>query len=214
MAEDVDVLWGKTFTSFEVSDSGNEVTAHFADGTSYSGCLIIGADGSGSRVRKALCPKNWELRSLPIRVIGVTVRLNKEQMQPLKAIDPLLFQACHPDTSTYLWFSILDTPENNGSGGTANEYWSGQVFLSWPVDKSGEVPVGNEARLKRMKELAVDFESNLKKVVDEIPEGTDVLEIKLGDWPCLNWDDRGGKVTLVGDAAHAMTMCKLSLISV
>jgi 2-polyprenyl-6-methoxyphenol hydroxylase-like FAD-dependent oxidoreductase len=206
LAEDLDVSWGKSFVGFETTDEG--VTAHFEDGSSYKGRMIVGAEGRHAKVRKALGPSSYELRPLPIRVIGVTVRLNKTQMAPLKAIDPLLFQGCHPDTSTYLWFSILDTPENNGSEGTGQEYWSEQVIMSWPVEKSGEVPGAGE-RLKRMKELVVGVEQGLRKLVEGIPEETEALEIRLGDWPCLPWDDQEGKVTLVGDSAHAMTMCKL-----
>jgi hypothetical protein len=42
--------------------------------------------------------------------------------------------------------------------------------------------------------------------VQNIPEGAEILEITLADWPCLKWPF-DGKVTLIGDAAHAMTMC-------
>jgi hypothetical protein len=60
-----------------------------------------------------------------------------------------------------------------------------------------------------MKDLANVFEPRLKTAIQSIPEGSEILEIKLADWPCLEWPNFGGKVTLVGDASHAMTMCKL-----
>jgi 2-polyprenyl-6-methoxyphenol hydroxylase-like FAD-dependent oxidoreductase len=56
--------------------------------------------------------------------------------------------------------------------------------------------------------LARSFEAGLRKVVEGIPEDSTVLEIKLQDWPTLKWPTHHGRVTLVGDPAHAMTMCK------
>jgi 2-polyprenyl-6-methoxyphenol hydroxylase-like FAD-dependent oxidoreductase len=54
--------------------------------------------------------------------------------------------------------------------------------------------------------MAKPFEARLKTAVDGIPDDSEVLEIKLQDWPTQAWDNRQGRVTLVGDAAHAMTM--------
>ncbi|KDN38873.1 FAD/NAD(P)-binding domain-containing protein [Tilletiaria anomala UBC 951] len=51
------LLLNKQFVRYELHDGGNcTVTAHFADGTSYDGDILIGADGSRSSVRKQLLP--------------------------------------------------------------------------------------------------------------------------------------------------------------
>lgn len=52
--EDV-VHFGTTFTHYEQGADGT-VTAHFADGTSARGDVLIGADGSSSRVRQQYLP--------------------------------------------------------------------------------------------------------------------------------------------------------------
>ncbi|MET8144597.1 NAD(P)/FAD-dependent oxidoreductase [Sphaerisporangium sp. NPDC005288] len=52
--EDV-VHFGKTFTQYERGDDGT-VTAHFADGTSTRGDVLVGADGSSSGVRRQYLP--------------------------------------------------------------------------------------------------------------------------------------------------------------
>ncbi|KAF7591689.1 hypothetical protein BBP40_001197 [Aspergillus hancockii] len=57
-----------------------------------------------------------------------------------------------------------------------------------------------------MKHRAEDFVPILKNVVQNIPEGTPVLGIKLADWECLDSDNRNGRMTLAGDTAHDMTM--------
>jgi 2-polyprenyl-6-methoxyphenol hydroxylase-like FAD-dependent oxidoreductase len=49
------VYFDKTFTHYEQHHDGT-VTAHFADGTSATGDLLVAADGSGSRVRKQYLP--------------------------------------------------------------------------------------------------------------------------------------------------------------
>jgi len=51
----LDVRFGKTFTHYSPAPGGR-VTAHFADGTTAAGDLIIGADGTGSAVRRQLLP--------------------------------------------------------------------------------------------------------------------------------------------------------------
>ena len=105
-----------------------------------------------------------------------------------------------------MWFATLDTPEVNKSQG-AEEYYTAQLNLSWPVHSSvDEVPATNADKLKKMKLLANDFEERLRVAVHNIPNDTEVTEVKLADWPCLEWPNSDGKVTLLGDAAHAMTM--------
>ncbi|KAH0331257.1 FAD/NAD(P)-binding domain-containing protein, partial [Aureobasidium melanogenum] len=55
------------------------------------------------------------------------------------------------------------------------------------------------------KSRARDFAPCLKHVIDDIAEGTPVLEILLADWEPVPWTN-SGYVTLAGDAAHPMTM--------
>jgi 2-polyprenyl-6-methoxyphenol hydroxylase-like FAD-dependent oxidoreductase len=49
------VYFGKTFEHFEISDAG-KVRAHFSDGTTATGDLLVGADGTASAVRRQLIP--------------------------------------------------------------------------------------------------------------------------------------------------------------
>lgn len=63
-------------------------------------------------------------------------------------------------------------------------------------------------RLKKMKQQAAEFAEPFRSAIMAVPEGTEVTDVRLADWPCLEWDNRRGRATLVGDAAHAMTMCK------
>jgi hypothetical protein len=61
-----------------------------------------------------------------------------------------------------------------------------------------------------MKELASGWTQPFKGIVQDIPEETEAKAISLEDWlpSAASLDNAGGRITLIGDAAHAMTMCK------
>lgn len=95
---------------------------------------------------------------------------------------------------------MLDVPQTNGTAGTNSERYQIQLNLSWRVKSpEDEIPDTDAARLTQMKQKAVGFSQTLKKVVDGIPESTPVSEIRLTDWPCEQWDNQNGRVTLIGD---------------
>lgn len=53
-AEDIEVLWGKSLDHITYDLDGKGLTAHFADGSTYYGELLVGADGPKSKVREIL----------------------------------------------------------------------------------------------------------------------------------------------------------------
>lgn len=199
------VHWGQRLDDIHPSPDG--VRAVFDGGASVDGSIVVGAEGSNSRTRKFLLPESYRNYQLPVRLLGASITLTADEAKTLRDIDPLLFQGCHPTTGNYLWISLLDSPEINGTLGTDNETYKLQVIESWiaktPED---EVPATDAERVAVMKRRAREFHPSLRKVVDAIPDDSCIIEIKLQDWPCQDWDNHGGRVTLAGDAAHAMTM--------
>jgi len=195
------VRWGKRLEDISVSVSEDSaVTAAFEDGSRATGSLLVGAEGSNSPTRKFLRPDAYQTYQLPVRFVGVAVDLTAEEVRPLRELDPLLFQGSHPDTGTFLWVSTLEVPATNGTAGTADERYRVQINLSWLVkEQSDEVATTNAGKLCQMKQKATGFTPELLKVILDIPQDTPVTQIKLADWPCVAWDNFGGKVTLVGD---------------
>jgi len=96
-----------------------------------------------------------------------------------------------------------------------------QIIISWPYrpnflgrEDPVDTPASNDLRVQWIKEITSHWIEPFRSIVHDIPEqGTDVKTISLEDWiPEIgNWDNGDGRVTLVGDAAHAMTMCMFYL---
>lgn len=198
--------------SIKSAADSTSIEAHFEDGTTATGTHIIACDGSHSSARRILCPDHYENHALPVRFLGVSVSYPVELAQKIYALDPFFIQGGDPQTNTFLWFSFLDTPANNERQ-DKNTYGC-QIMIGWPYEKDSpiDVPESNEGRIKLMKKFADGWAGPFKEVVQSIPPGTDVKEIKLEDWVPHKgkWDSLGGRVTLAGDAAHAMTMCEQS----
>ncbi|KAF8543670.1 hypothetical protein BDD12DRAFT_725665, partial [Trichophaea hybrida] len=201
MLHDLPVQWNKRLLSITTTDEG--VTVAFEDGTTATGTLVVGADGSASQTRRILAPETHALKPLPIHAIGAEVNYTPEQMAPMLKLDPLLFQAIHPETNDFLWWSILDTPQTSGNG-----CYLVQVSISYDLRKPGnnEVPASNAERIADMKKRAVHFASPLREAVLAIPDDNVASDVRLADWDLVSWPNNKGRATLVGDAAHAMTM--------
>ncbi|KAH6853277.1 hypothetical protein B0I37DRAFT_358896 [Chaetomium sp. MPI-CAGE-AT-0009] len=207
LATDIDVKWTKRVDRFRPTNSGISVV--FADGTEVEGSVLVAADGSGSRVRGLLVGDGQgRLDPVPVHYLAVTVRLTEDKMNQLP--HPVLFQGSHPDTGYYMFFSTLSTPEVNKSRETNNPYYEGQLDVSWLAEGPEDVvPPTNATRLARIKHMAgagSGFHITLRKIIDDLPDDTEVSIVRLADWPTTSWDGFGGRVTLLGDAAHPMTM--------
>ena len=211
----IDVTWGKQYTSFEANR--DSVTVHFADGSQVEGSLLLGVDGKSSRIKRMLLgDEKANLHPLPIGFMGLTLHLSPEKMKPFRNIHPVFWQGTHPTSGYYVFFSMLSTPNSNGSLGTADEYCEAQLNLSWHIKQNGETPKGSEALMAKLKGAAVagtGFFPSLRDAVLAIPDDSSVKDLKLEDWPTQEWQSVNGRVTLLGDAAHTMTMCKSLICS-
>lgn len=74
---------------------------------------MIGIEGGNSTTREALCPETFQLQPIAVRSTGLASRFTPEQIAPLRAFDPLLFQGMHSETQDFLWFSSKPNPRQD-----------------------------------------------------------------------------------------------------
>lgn len=187
-----------------------------SDSHVVKGCMLVGCDGSRSRVRTFLFPdpavhSNYQL---PVRLLGASTIYPGDLSSTVRALDPFFFQGGDPETNAAHWFSFLDSPSSSGRGDDSRDC---QILVSWPY-QSGflgqseplEVPARGAERVKLMKTIASGWAEPFHSIVQSLPEDTEVKTITLEDWvpPENQWNETpsSDRVVLVGDAAHAMTM--------
>ncbi|KAB8293043.1 hypothetical protein EYC80_007405 [Monilinia laxa] len=182
LATDLNVREGKKLSSLTPLSESDPLIAYFSDGTQSSATLVVGADGNNRIVR----------------------HFTEEQIEPVRAIDPLLFQSLDPETGTFMWFSLQGITENPD----ASKSYKGLVIVSWLIedDIKDAMPKTDKERVAYVKRRVEGYAEPLRSIVQDIPDDVATTPLRLGDWPCQEWDNWGGRITLVGDAAHAMTM--------
>ncbi|KUI61553.1 Zeaxanthin epoxidase, chloroplastic [Cytospora mali] len=205
LSRNLDIRLGKKLKSVETLPDGLGVRAIFEDGTHAEGSLLIGADGNNSIVRKHLLPQS-QLNRLPLNLIGVVRHFTPEQAAPIRALDPLLFQALDPKTGNYLWYSIQEVFEEPDGRCSLDAL----VIISWLVrdEMADAFPASNDERIALMKKRTANFAEPLKSIVWDIPGDAEAKPLRMADFvpPAEGWDNFGGRVTLAGDSAHPMTM--------
>ncbi|RYN15647.1 hypothetical protein AA0115_g12909 [Alternaria tenuissima] len=200
LAERLNVNYGKSFSYFEMKDDGG-VKVHFEDGSSDEGDIVIGVDGAMSKVRRCLIPKEGNMDTLPFALMNFNASYTAEQAQFIKdRLHPLVDIAIHP-AGHYIRANVLDMPDENDAS-----TWTFQILSTWPL-KYVEDHDNETDRLKRLKAHVQrdGWAEPYKSAIEWIPEDTTVLRDQLKIWKTVPWDNQDGRVTLCGDAAHAMT---------
>ncbi|KAJ5613389.1 hypothetical protein N7510_006583 [Penicillium lagena] len=218
LMDGIEIQWDHTFHSFEASDDGAvRATFNTPNGAhTIEGSIIVGCDGSHSRVRASLfpAPSMHENYRLPVRLLGVSTIYPGKLATKMRALDPFFFQGGDPLTNASHWFSFLDSPETSGRGDDTRDC---QILVSWPhrrgflgKDAPLDVPTKSRERVAFMKMVASSWAEPFHEIVQSIPEEAEPKTISLEDWvpPHDQWTNVPGSdhVVLVGDAAHAMTM--------
>lgn len=224
LMEDLNVRWDESFEGFAPTRDGHAVVATFQRGQSkvrVEGSVIVGCDGTTSRVRATLFPgQASQNHQLPVRLLGVSTFYPEELSSKARHLDPFFYQAGDPQTDAFHWFSFLDSPSSNQREDELKDGQDCQILVSWPyrqgfLDEADplEVPADNTERLKLMKRIAAAWASPFSELFSAIPPDAEAKSIRLEDWQppksvAAEWEAIPGaeRAALVGDAAHAMTM--------
>ncbi|KAJ5260522.1 hypothetical protein N7478_012127 [Penicillium angulare] len=198
----LDVQWDKTLRDIESCEES--ITAHFDDGTSYTGRMLVACDGARSRVRQILYPDS-EMNKLPVQLLGASKLYTQDEMGGVELIDPYIFQGSHPDTNVFLFFSFLDTPSNFEE--SSKDQYHCQIIVSWADSKGIVLPASGPDRIALMKKLTDNWAEPFRSLVQKLPEDAEVRSIRIEDWMFkLGNEHKHPRTVLVGDSAHTMTM--------
>lgn len=177
LASDTLVL-GKKCRGFE--QNGDAVTAHFEDGSSQSAHFLIGADGIKSVIRKQLQPH------AKLRYSGYTCWRGVCNFEDVDFDRNLMseswgwgerFGVCPLQGQQVYWFMVKNAPYKDPLMSAYGRTLMGDIFSHWHYP--------------------------IPQLIEATAE-TDIVWHDLTDLtPLKSWGQ--GNVTLLGDAAHAMT---------
>jgi hypothetical protein len=115
--------------------------------------------------------------------------------------------------------SVLDTPTNYSQAAEQTNF-KAQILLSWPFrpgfmdrDEPAEVPATTEDRLKFIKELSASWTEPFRSLIQNLSDEVEMKPVKLEDWLPQTQGVGLGKLALLGDSGHSMTMCTFSSCS-
>jgi salicylate hydroxylase len=213
------VHFDKTFTHYEELPDGR-VVAHFEDGAWAAGDVLIAADGGGSRVRRQLLPH------APRRETGVVGIAGKVFLDPAtrRRLAPMLLDGlCLMATQGAGLFAAVqeledDAPEagigGNDAGAPCSAHFDNtRSYVMWALgarrprlglaDDADIDALDNEALRKIALAVMATWDDRFRELV-RLSDGDtiNVLPIRTSA-PIAPWTT--GRITLIGDAIHAMT---------
>lgn len=182
------------------------IVAHFADGSSAEGSLLVGADGTRSKVAAQLVGDAAMPRDLGLRVIyGKTVMTPslKEKVHPQLTAGAAFVVNNVPGKRLVL---VLDSMTFTAPGSPDNYYFwalSGSKD-AFEMDDDTLLSAQGPAAAEITRRLIAHWDSSIRVILDEQKEEqTAALRLTSSDPEGVRWStDR--RVTLLGDAMHAM----------
>jgi 2-polyprenyl-6-methoxyphenol hydroxylase-like FAD-dependent oxidoreductase len=214
------VHFGKAFTRYEERGDGR-IVAHFEDGSSAEGDILVAADGGGSRVRRQLLP---HAERVDTGVVGIAGKVflddaTRVRLAPI-LLDGLTIIAARGGLGLFVALQELDDVAdeccdgiggNDGSLADGNLFDNRRSYLMWALSgKRGRLGLGDDAERVDCATLAAAAaramagwaEGFRDLVALSDPSTLSCLPIRKST-PVAPWPT--GRVTLIGDAIHAMT---------
>ncbi len=215
LAELDNAHFGKTFERYE--ERGGTIVAHFADGTSAEGDVLVAADGGGSRVRRQFLPHAQRIDTGVAGIAGkIFLDASRDRIaRPL--LDGISLVAARGGFGLFVAIQEMTGGPIRGIGGNepalagaGNLYENTRSYLMWALSAKrekfglGDAEWADGAALaaaatRAMTGWARGFR-DLVGLAD--PATISCLPIRTSV-PVAPW--RTGRITFLGDAIHSMT---------
>lgn len=91
------------------------------------------------------------------------------------------------------------------------ESWIFHMAMAWMGDSNHKLSYPE--RLALLKERAAGMGEPARSAFLWLPEDTEVHKADISYWITKPWNNHGGRMTLIGDAAHPMPPCKSTYVT-
>jgi 2-polyprenyl-6-methoxyphenol hydroxylase-like FAD-dependent oxidoreductase len=217
------IQWGKDSIRYEIDESNQKapVTVHFADGSSASGTLLVGADGNHSRLRKQLVPNHQIIDPEGICLYGRTYLTSelKERMHPklskgltvVRDVAPVIQQIIfNSEMPISMFIERMHFPHRGPDHPELPEdymYWSMLVpskVLGFTEEMVREA-FNSQTPTELTTVLTSEWDDSIKCLIDLQDDSYTAKLRIISSLPDMSEWESSPYVTLVGDAIHVMS---------
>jgi 2-polyprenyl-6-methoxyphenol hydroxylase-like FAD-dependent oxidoreductase len=212
----------KEFERYELA-ADSTVTCYFADGTTATADVLVGADGANSRVRRQYLPEAQRIDT-GIRAIAGKLPLTDEvrswlpqrmQSGPNNVLPPSgcgMFMAPHTLSDSLLSAPVRGNTRDDSSTARGLHFDNTISYLMWSYAANHDTYPGGDANLSTLdgaglRDLAgsqiASWHPDMRRMVADTPEETVTLLPIRTSVPVSQWETTN--ITVLGDAIHSMT---------
>ncbi|KAK4185124.1 hypothetical protein QBC35DRAFT_454601 [Podospora australis] len=201
-SQGVDIHWGASITAINIPEPNDKdpVMITFANGKTAQADLVIGADGPNSFVRRFLVGED-KAKPAPTTIAignGLVKYTTAEMALKVRAPSPICALGTLPGMAVFS--AVQEVPDPNDPA-----TWTFHTALIWNEPSSPIVFLDGPKASKKVQEkiASISLAEPFRSAFHEIdPAHCNFIVSRLHSWETIPWS--GGKVTLAGDAAHAL----------